>query len=614
MTDRNYRSFYSAPSQSPSSRLAAGLLRRIKGAARKERWGSAIFRIAWTAGPVTYLGLQGGYYIAYGKPASSAVFIYFAGYTLIAGLFALSARFIYNATHGDRESADQEALEFVFDALPLRIVEIRNLQLKVLDPFGRKVMAAKYLLENPNAGSESFSTAIQDLLEDEELAALFRRMETYRGNGLYVRAEEIQQEISPLISSRLDRLKEVSGPLSESLSHRILDEGKTDLAGRKRIRGFLSRCYSAIDKDDLKRMSLSDAEEIFILLFEIINGRSFPSFRIEYRGEKSYTESARTLQKAKREYRAAIYKRNDTIRILAELLYKPVPGTSGLTGQLKKSSRKRGPGIHKVLASIPDIRSARIFQDRIIESMKVLLSGPDRHSTRAKNCMALYKRLHRQGKSAAKAYENFSKAWEKRESLLRSPRSGRKKLLKKGEKGTGVVLIPSLTSLDRNRILPFARKIKDKLEEFDAKHENSVMQANDEKELAIDLMLIADDYLPLEEIPVQQAIEGTVSAYVSRSGRKSAGAAETDWGLTLVKDNLHPEQQVLHEVLDNLLAFERLKLREDDIDYLAEMLGADRDFLFDKIKKTDVQEDFSPEPPYVVPSPDSLSAGENSRD
>lgn len=519
MTDRNYRSFYSAASQSPSSRLAAGLLRRIKGAARKERWGSAIFRIAWTAGPVTYLGLQGGYYIAYGKPASSAVFIYFAGYTLIAGLFALSARFIYNATHGDRESADQEALEFVFDALPLRIVEIRNLQLKVLDPFGRKVMAAKYLLENPNAGSESFSTAIQDLLEDEELAALFRRMETYRGNGLYVRAEEIQQEISPLISSRLDRLKEVSGPLSESLSHRILDEGKTDLAGRKRIRGFLSRCYSAIDKDDLKRMSLSDAEEIFILLFEIINGRSFPSFRIEYRGEKSYTESARTLQKAKSEYRAAIYKRNDTIRILAELLYKPVPGTSGLTGQLKK-----------------------------------------------------------------------------------------------GEKGTGVVLIPSFTSLDRSRILPFARKIKDKLEEFDAKHENSVMQANDEKELAIDLMLIADDYLPLEEIPVQQAIEGTVSAYVSRSGRKSAGAAETDWGLTLVKDNLHPEQQVLHEVLDNLLAFERLKLREDDIDYLAEMLGADRDFLFDKIKKTDVQEDFSPEPPYVVPSPDSLSAGENSRE
>lgn len=614
LTDRKPKRLYSSPYQTPSSRLAAVLIKRISGAARKERWGKAFFQIAWTAGPVTYLGLQGGYYIAYGKMAPPVIFLYFGGYTLIAGLFALAARFIYNAARGEKKSADQQALEFVFDALPERIVEIRNLQLKVLDTFGRKVMAAKYLLENPHAGTDSVVIAIEDLLEDEELALMIRRIETYRQNGLYVRANELHDEVFPLLSANTEKLRQVSGTLAENLLHRIQNDGRSGQMGRKRIRGFLSRCYSASDNDDLNLMSLADAEEICILVFEIINGRSFPSYRVEYKGHKQYTEIARSYQKARRDYRAAIYKRNDSIRMLAELLYKPIPASSpGKSQIIKTGSPKRGPGIYKLLASIPEIPSARIFQERITESMRDLLSGPDKNSPKAKRCLNLYKRLYKQGITAANNFSTFKRIWEKKKSLLQSSSSEGTPLLRNGEKGHGVELIPSYTALNSRQILPFVRKIYYKLEEFNAKHEDHITQANEQKELAIDLLLIADDYLPLEEIPVQQAIETTDSAYVSRNGKKAAGSEGISWGLALVEDGHFPGQQALHDFLENLITFESLTLTDKDIDYLSDVLGADRDFLKNKIGKTSSQQTFSLDPPYVVPSPDNLTDCKKSR-
>ena len=66
-----------------SPALAHIILRRIRGAVGKEHLGKTLLQLAWTAGPVTYLALQGGYFIGYGKSAPVQVFIYFAGYTVV---------------------------------------------------------------------------------------------------------------------------------------------------------------------------------------------------------------------------------------------------------------------------------------------------------------------------------------------------------------------------------------------------------------------------------------------------------------------------------------------------------------------------------------------------
>jgi hypothetical protein len=593
---------------SPSSRLASLLLRRIRGAAKKERWGRSFLQIAWTAGPVTYLGLQSGYYIAYGSAAPPASFMYFAGYTLVAGVFALVARFIYNATRGDAKSAEIAALEYVFDALPQRIIEIRNLQLSMLDPYGRRVLGAKYLLENPMAGPDAMATAVWDVLGDQELFEGVRRLEIYRSNGLHSRARETSEALRPLLVPHEETLRSVSDSVATMLLSRFNEDQHDPRVGRVRTRGFLSRCYNAADRDDINLMTLADAEEIGILIFEIINGRSFPWYRTEYRGHHRYTDAARALQKAQSEYRAALYRRNDAIRVLAERLYTPYrnPANRG-PAALFRPGKKRGPGIHRVLASIPEIRSARLLQERIVEAMVQLITGPDSNSSLARECTQMYKRLHRLGSAAVQAHAGFRSAWERMDKLLSSDESWNPKtirLLKDSQSGTGVALVPSDIVLGDRQIMPFARQIHDKLREFDHRHEDRVIRMNDEKELAIDLLLIADDFLPLESGPIQRAIEQTQSAYISRSARQRTGSDGSLWGLAPVQGHADPGRDSAHEILRNLILFEGLRLDEDDVAYCAEAYGADPEFLSALSGQAAEEDDtgFTVDVPHAVPS------------
>jgi hypothetical protein len=160
--------------------MAGSILQRVHGAAKKEQWGLSIVKIAWTAGPVTYLALQGGYLMAYGQAAPTRLVIYFAAYTVFAGLFALLVRFFYNATWGSDNEKERHSLERVFSLLPDRIIEIRNLQLDSLDSYGRRVLGAKYILENPDAEAQSVATALMDLTGDARVAAAIRDVEVYR--------------------------------------------------------------------------------------------------------------------------------------------------------------------------------------------------------------------------------------------------------------------------------------------------------------------------------------------------------------------------------------------------------------------------------------------------
>lgn len=581
-----------------SSQLANLVMKRIKGAARKERWGRSFLQIAWTAGPVTYLGMQSGYYLAYGSPAPTASFFYFAAYTLIAGLFALVARFLYNATRGDYRNPDQAALEFVFDALPLRILEIRNLQLERLDPYGRKVLAAKYLLENPDTSTDALATAVYDILGDTELSEGFRRLEIFRRSGLLARARETRDELLPRLEPRRERLAIASETVASMLMRKASDEPIDPLYGRKRTNGFLNRVYASGDKDDINLMTLADAEEVCILVFELINGRAFPLYRVEYRGNARYVQAARALQKAQREYRAAIYRRNSAIRIIAEQLYRPTANRSGSFTDGKRLKR-RGAGIKRILASIPEIRSARILQDRIVEAMKEFMANEPKHSPRYRQIATLYKRLHRSGITAQQSYQRFRNSWQNLDNHLDDPNSKnamRIPLLQKNT-GSGIAIIPSKITLSDRTILPLARRIHEKLQEFDSEHEDSEIQSNDEKELAIDLLLIADDFLPLEDTAVQQAIESTESAYVSPWGNRTQGRSgstliSAEWGQS-------PGTRLLEDILRSQVLYHRLNIDDDAQEFLEKEYGLSGDFLLE-LREAAL---FQPENGFTLPEP-----------
>ncbi len=278
-----------------------------------------------------------------------------------------------------------------------------------------------------------------------------------------------------------------------------------------------------------------------------------------------------------------------------------------------KPRKRRGAGIHRIIASIPDIRSAQVLQERIVEAMSKLLHGKERNSPHTRRCCELYKDLEQKSKAVCDSYEKFSSAWRKMGTLLKANETWspeRVSLLRKGGRGTGITLIPSTLVLPDKKILPFARHVMEKLQEFDEVHEDRRIHMNDQKELAIDLLLIADDYLPLEEIPVQRAIERTASAYISRSGKHRTGTAGSLWGLTPVAEERYPAMEALHETIQNLLRYQGLQLDEEDIEYCAREYGADPSRL-QELAGNEAQNasgNFSLKAPMRLPSINNLRA------
>ena len=580
-------SAFTRPTESAPPTLTDTILRRVRGAARKERWGKTFLQLAWTAGPVTYLALQGGYYIGFGKAASTQLFVYFAGYTVIAGIFALGVRFLYNVTRGGDHDEDRRSLNRVFDLLPDRIIEIRDLQLRGLDSYGRRVLGAKYLLENPDATAEGVATAMMDLTGNKELAALMRDIEVYRRGGLLVRAGEKSQILKEKLQSHAQELSAASEEVSRLVWQRAAGGAPSRRMGRLRTRGFIGRVLAAEEGDNLNLMSLVDAEEVCGLVFELICGRRFPLFQVKYYGDREYTDAAKRLAHARREYRAAVFIRNSRLRVLAERLY-AAPGKEKRGFFRGKPSHK---GIRRILASLPQIRSARILQQMTTEALFGLLSDPDSgvlqgisdpkaRSRRLKLLVELYQQLRRAGTKVERTYTAFHHAWERYVEVMQRRGTARPiRLLQSGESGRGVRLHPKSIGLAREATLPAARQIEQKLEEFSLEHEESLVKSNDQKELAVSLLQIIDGYIPLGEAQLQRAIESSNSAYLVSLERGLGSAAKQSWGLSLVAEVESPLREGIHETLRGLTEYDHLELRESDIEFLAESFDADPVYL-----------------------------------
>ena len=611
---------------SASSKLASTVLRRLKGAARKEQWGGAFIKLAWTAGPVTYLALQGGYFIAYGETVPPLIVLYFGAYTMVAGLFALVTRFAYNVTRGSAREEDLMVLESVFNALPRRIVEIRNLQLQSMDLLSRNVMNAKYLLENPQAGSDAVALAIKDITGDLELAEEMTALEIYRGNGLYFKAGEKSREILKLLEPHMAGLNRISENVGRMILDRASGETESHEYGRRRTSGFIGRVLLASENDSLDYMTLQDAEEVCILVFELLNNRVFPHYTTEYKGDKKYREAAQRLSRTRRDYRRHVYRRNSAIRVLAEELYKEKQTRDGKKSPVNLSrwqAGKKRTGIQRLLASIPQIRSARNMQRRITESVReIALTGPASQDAEWRRIQILYRNLYKSGQLLGKSYRKFQKAWQDMQHLIdrqwralpggeENPVPSPVRLIRSSGEKTGIRIRTSRVYLADKKILPVARLIYEKLNEFDTTHENLNININDQKELAIDLLHIVDFYLPLEQTFAQRAIELTGSAYICRSNRQDKARGFHNWSLRLVEGEDFPGKSSLHEMIESLVRYEYLELGEEDRRYLEEDYGADPEFLTSLIRSESDggSRSFPVEPPELVPSLEHLLKG-----
>jgi hypothetical protein len=104
-------------------------------------------QIFWTAGPVTTLGLIGGYYIGYGTMPSLQLLIYFVSFTVFSGVIGLVAKVVYDGTRGHLEEQTERDILTVTDTLGDLILVARDYVVQGYEEDARQREAALQQLE-----------------------------------------------------------------------------------------------------------------------------------------------------------------------------------------------------------------------------------------------------------------------------------------------------------------------------------------------------------------------------------------------------------------------------------------------------------------------------------
>ncbi len=525
-------------------------IERLAGAAKKESPLRLVLQLAWTAGPVTYLALQGGYLLGYQQPAPINLLLYFAAYTVITGFIAAVSRIIYKATRGHAVEKARNDLLAALDVMPDLIVRTRNLGLAYYGTDGRRILAAGYILENPDASPEGVRIAVADLTDDPVLADIAARIELFRKAGLIGRATDLIEGLAQSARSQAERLMPVAPVTASLLETRLKGIVPVKRKGRERSEGFLPRALSAVESGELAVLSLRDVEEIVTLAIEIIAGRTFDLIRVHYHGDRRFAEVSEELQQARRAYRRAFRTLTGRIRVMAETLYatKAVKSIAAASPRLKDVAllwRDVQAGLKEVAATL-EKRMERARRHRDVRDL----------SRRFLRARTLYR-------AVVRAVEHSDRAL-KRLDGVRNRYVGVRSKLARGQDlrvftripPSGVVAVRLETETlvvseeSRLKIAARIRELSETTEIVDRNLGPDVDFAAAEeavKGFAVEIVATLDEFLPLHRLPVQVAIEASRAAFVGSleaglTAQTKAGwlaalvaSVEPDWEPTLIR-------------------------------------------------------------------------------
>lgn len=346
-----------SPSQDHVLIEAAGRSRitEVAASARKVPWSLNMLQLLWAAGPVTFLAMQGGYFLGFGHAAPAQNFIFFAVYTLLFGVIGLLARFIADATRGKRQERSREQLRNTIDLLPDLLFVTRDLAMAEMAPQMRQRKAAEVLLHEVDISPEGVAVAVREMTGDTSLAAAAEQIEIYRRLGLRSRVADLVDVTADARLAALEKLHHDAPELADPLRDRLQGLAPTREDGVRRIDQFLDHLFSAADSDDLTRCTLDDVQAMFVLAFEMVNGRQIRRLSFEWSGGWRLGHALDRLEYQGNRFRVAQAGVVSRLRSLAILLAQSP--ASGLDPQvLREPTLDIGRDVLEALRQLEDAR------------------------------------------------------------------------------------------------------------------------------------------------------------------------------------------------------------------------------------------------------------------
>ncbi len=277
----------------------------VLNAVYSESWSQNALILLLTAGPVTYIGLQIGYYLGYGTLASTELVIYFAGFTIVSGLLGIGLRILDNILKARRKRKDMDHYNTVMDFLPDLIKLSQNIRLYGLEFDERQEEASLNVLKNTHAEVDAIETAVFSLTGSAVLSDGIKRIEIFRRNGLPVIVRDTARGIYEEAHTNISRVRERRPDIADQLEVRLMGKAPTLEEGLKRSEGFLERLLAWMENFNEDLLRPRDFEELFTLVLELICDREIPLLSIDYNGPNTISKAATALNRARDSYRIA---------------------------------------------------------------------------------------------------------------------------------------------------------------------------------------------------------------------------------------------------------------------------------------------------------------------
>jgi hypothetical protein len=568
----------STPKRTTLDRESKEHTRRLKKSLNKVRLSQALMQIFWTAGPVTSLGLIGGYYIGYGTMPSTALLIYFVSFTAIAGIIGLVAKVIYNTTQvAVEEQGDRDVLA-VTDSLGDLILASRDRIVQSYEGRLQDIEAAMQLLRRMDMTPYGVRIAFTDLTGSREIGEMMGRLFAYRRIGLSSKADQLASEYHDKIDSLVEEVGALSPKAAEELENWFYGRSMESLKfGVQREQGFLQRIMSAIEYNNPLLMSLRDAEEMLILAFELINGREIPTLIFSYKGSWKYAAILEEYQKRRSRFRVAQAKSGNRIRALASYLTENrICDSDYLNEELR---------IDDLQSRV--VRTLDLLSGMLVKEMAKETSSQNeikRLSDILKNSLELYELAFKGSQETKKTYSGLLDVSRKWETFMETRGTG-SKTFEISHQRKGITIRENEIYLNEEHRLEVCRHMAwylkrdantDKTKAMMEPKTNSAMTL---RRVAIELALALEPHIHLSKPEIQRNINATKAIYLGGLTPDMSASQKADLGKNMADIVDQSPKQSAEHLADTLVRYYGVSLSPEAKEFLMSNYDVNPEYL-----------------------------------
>ncbi|MBK1673609.1 hypothetical protein CKO35_09875 [Ectothiorhodospira shaposhnikovii] len=589
---------------------------------RYERWSRAVKRtrvsrnllnIAWTAGPVTVLGLSGGYYIGYGRPPSIEMLTYFVSFTVLSGLIGMVAKIVYDSTHGSaKEQAQADVMEAV-DKLGDLILAVRDLAMEGLEPEVRRREAAVQLLQRVDLSPEGVAFACEELTGSQALGKCLAHIDTFRRAGLYSRIRDIHQSFGEEFDRIVADLRQIAPVAASILRERYMGGAPKLQRGVPRDEFFLERVMAAIEQDNPLLMTTADVEAMLVLAFELINGREIPMLMFSYTGKWRLAGALDQMEAARSRYRIAQAAASNRIRALASwlvevdlLAYQEVP--EGLSSHLL---------VDRVVQALDELATLVNELSRgQMEDGTASRGDLRRLAENLATALRLYRTAHEAFQEVGRVHAEMLRASESWEALTSRDLDASEQL-RVGPGRQGLRIVEKVISLDEDAREAVCQHLVNYLHgehlekrgrRFFTRRDGRrrALTLDGARQLAVEVALALEPHMGLSRPEIQRGVGATHASYLGSLEPGMSAQEKRILGEAMAVDVEQDMSRAAERLALALVKHYRVRLTDAARDFLIETYGA-RPQVLSMISQSHVEEMprislLSLRPP-VVPTP-----------